>query len=40
VVEYLIDDEKENYDADPDPNHIYRSLLVLDKWLKELSVDV
>ena len=35
VVEYLIDDERDDYAGNPTRGHIYRSLLVLEKWIKE-----
>jgi len=35
VLEYLLPDERADYREHPDPNHIYRSLLVIKEWLKE-----
>jgi hypothetical protein len=35
VVEYLIDDERDDYLGNPARSHIYRSILVLEKWIKE-----
>lgn len=33
VLDYLLDDEKEHFAQSPSPGHIYRQLLLLDRWL-------